>query len=110
MKIEIFNPSTGRKGRVFALVVNGAEPGMVAVFEGDGPAQTRPYSYGINYLEIIIALALADAEFHWADSEVKRRRGRRCERERSFGLSCLLFQTSNPVRRLDGAGWDADER
>jgi len=83
---------------------------VVVVFEGYVPAQTRPYGYGINYLEIIIALALADAEFHWADSEVKRRRGRRCERERSFGLSCLLFQTSNPVRRLDGAGWDADER
>ena len=26
---------------------------MVAVFEGNGPVQTRPYGYGNNYLEII---------------------------------------------------------
>ena len=43
----------GRKGRVFTLISNGSEPGMVAVFEGTMPAQTRPYSYGNNYLKII---------------------------------------------------------
>jgi hypothetical protein len=55
---RIINPSTGRKGRVFALVVNGSKPGLVAVFEGAMPAQTRPYGYGTNYLRTIIRRAL----------------------------------------------------
>jgi hypothetical protein len=50
---QINNPSTGRTGRVFTLISNGSEPGMVAVFEAYGPAQTRPYGYAKNYLNIL---------------------------------------------------------
>ncbi|HEY5572592.1 MAG TPA: hypothetical protein VIK64_06195 [Anaerolineales bacterium] len=49
----MINPSAGRTGRVFALFSNASEPGMVAVFEGILPAQTRPYGYNKDYLEII---------------------------------------------------------
>jgi len=35
------------------LTGNGSEPDRVVVFEGYGPAQTRPYGYGNNYLRII---------------------------------------------------------